>query len=120
VAETPRSALTLHFPFAATELTASDKAAIDKLMPDARKAERIVIAGRTDNLGSDSANQAVALARAQIVRDYLRANLPALGDALVIDARGLCCFIASNGTSEGRKQNRRVEIVLSVPEQVAR
>lgn len=120
VAETPRSALTLHFPFAATELTAFDKAAIDKLIPDARKAERIVIAGRTDNVGSDSANQAVALARANIVRDYLRSKLSAPDEALLIDARGLCCFIASNDTPDGRKQNRRVEIVLSVPEQVAR
>ena len=78
-----------------------------------------MIAGRTDNAGSDAANQAVALARANTVRDYLRAKLPAGGDALLVDAQGSCCFIASNDTPEGRKQNRRVEVVLSVPEQVA-
>jgi outer membrane protein OmpA-like peptidoglycan-associated protein len=118
-AGTPRSALTLHFPFATTELTASDKAALDKLMPHASKATRIVIASRTDNVGSGRANQAVALARANIVRDYLRSKLSAPDEALLIDARGLCCFIASNDTPDGRKQNRRVEIVLSVPGQVA-
>lgn len=117
--EAPRPALILHFPLARTELTASDKAALDKVIPSARKAKRIVIASRTDNVGSDSANQATALVRAQTVRDYLRAKLPERGDALVIDAQASCCFIASNDTLEGRKQNRRVEIVLSVPEQVA-
>jgi outer membrane protein OmpA-like peptidoglycan-associated protein len=120
VAETPRSALTLHFPFAATQLTTSDKAALDELIPHASNAKQIVIVSRTDHVGSGRANQAVALARANIVRDYLRSKLSAPDEALLIDARGLCCFIASNDTPEGRKQNRRVEIVLSVPEQVAR
>jgi outer membrane protein OmpA-like peptidoglycan-associated protein len=119
VAQTPRSSLILHFPFAATALTASDKAELDKLTPHASKAKRIVIVSRTDNVGSDRANQAVALARANVVRDYLRSKLSAPEQALLIDARGLCCFIASNDTPDGRRQNRRVEIVLSVPEQVA-
>jgi len=113
------SPLVLYFPLGGAGLTASDKAALDELIPYASKAQRIVIAGRTDNAGSDAANQAVALARANTVRDYLRAKLPAGGDALLVDAQGSCCFIASNDTPEGRKQNRRVEVVLSVPEQVA-
>ena len=117
--EAQRPPLILYFPFGGAALTASDKAALDEILPHARKAERIVIAGRADNVGSDTANQAVALARANTVRDYLRAKLPTRGDALVVDAQGSCCFIASNDTPEGRKQNRRVEIVLSVPEQVA-
>lgn len=111
--------LRLYFPLGGAALTPSDKAALDELIPHASKADRIVIAGRTDNVGSDTANQAVALARANTVRDYLRAKLPAPNEAFVIDAQGSCCFIASNDTPEGRKQNRRVEIVLSVPEQVA-
>ena len=113
------SPLVLYFPLGGAGLTASDKAALNELIPYASKAQRIVIAGRTDNAGSDAANQAVALARANTVRDYLRAKLPAGGDALLVDAQGSCCFIASNDTPEGRKQNRRVEVVLSVPEQVA-
>ena len=116
--DAPQPALMLHFPLAATGLTASDKAALDELVPDARKAARIVITSRTDNVGSVSANQAAALARANSVRDYLRSKLSAPDEALVIDARGSCCFITSNDTPEGRRQNRRVEIVLSVSEQV--
>ena len=114
-----RPPLILYFPFGGAALTASDKAALDKLIPSASRAERIVIAGRADNVGSNTANQAVALARANTVRDYLAGKLPSRGDTLVVDAQGSCCFIASNDTPEGRKQNRRVEIVLSAPEQVA-
>jgi outer membrane protein OmpA-like peptidoglycan-associated protein len=100
-------------------LSRFEKVALEKLVPLASKADRIVIAGRTDSIGSDSANQAVALARANAVRDYLRANLAVPDEAFVIDAQGSCCYIASNETPEGRKRNRRVEIILSVPEQVA-
>lgn len=112
-------ALVIQFPFDDATLTATAKAALDELIPIASKAERITIAGRTDNSGSETANQAVALARANAVRDYLRAKLPVPDEVLMIDVQGSCCYVASNDTVEGRKQNRRVEIVLSVPKQVA-
>ena len=64
------SPLVLYFPLGGAVLTPSDQAALDEIIPYASKAERIVIAGRTDNIGSDTANQAVALARANTVRDY--------------------------------------------------
>jgi outer membrane protein OmpA-like peptidoglycan-associated protein len=67
------SPLVLYFPLGGAGLTASDKAALNELMPYASKAQGIVIAGRTDNAGSDATNPAVALARANTVRDYLRA-----------------------------------------------
>jgi outer membrane protein OmpA-like peptidoglycan-associated protein len=111
-------ALVLFFRSSGATLTESAKAALDELLPLASNAARVMIAGRTDNTGSDSANRAVALTRANAVRDYLRANLTLPDEAFVIDAQGSCCYIASNDTPEGRKQNRRVEIVLSVPEQV--
>lgn len=117
--EAPRPALTLHFPLANMELTAADKTALDELVSKAGKSERILITSRTDNVGSGGANQRAARIRAQAVRDYLSGKLPARVDAFVVDAQGACCFIASNETPEGRRQNRRVEIVLSAPEPVA-
>jgi outer membrane protein OmpA-like peptidoglycan-associated protein len=119
VAGAQRLAFVIQFPFGGATLAAADKAALDELIPLASKAERITIAGRTDNGGSESANHAVALARANAVRDYLGAKLSVPDEALIIDAQGSCCYVASNDTPEGRRQNRRVEIVLSVPEQVA-
>ena len=111
-------ALIVHFALSRALLTTADKAALNKLIPNASKANRIVVSGRTDNVGSDVANRVVALARATTVRDYLASRLPLPGDALVVDAKGSCCYIASNDTPEGRKQNRRVEIVLGTSEAV--
>lgn len=118
-AEAQHPPVIVHFASGGAALSASDKAALDQALPDARQADRIVIAGRTDSTGSDTANQALALVRARTVRAYLRARLPSRHPVLVLDTQGACCFIASNDTPEGRRQNRRVEIVLSVPERVA-
>lgn len=108
----------VHFASGSATLSASGKAVLDQAIPTARQANRIVITGRTDNVGSNRANQALALARARTVRDYLHARLPVRSLTLAIDAQGACCFTASNDTAEGRRQNRRVEIVFGVPEQV--
>ncbi|MGZ5172051.1 MAG: OmpA family protein [Burkholderiales bacterium] len=117
--EGDKPALILHFPLSSAKLTTADKAALNKLILNASKANRIVISGRTDNVGSDIANRVLALARANTVRDYLGSKLPLPRDALVVDAKGSCCYIASNDTPEGRKRNRRVEIVLGVSAAVA-
>lgn len=109
----------VHFTSGSATLSAPGKAVLDQALPSARQADRIFIAGRTDNLGSKRANRALALARARVVRDYLHARLPVQGHTLTLDANGACCFSASNDTPQGRRQNRRVEIVFGVPEQVA-
>lgn len=100
-------------------LAQSGKDALDQTLHIALKASRIVIHGRTDSVGPDAPNQALALARALSVRDYLREREPTIPADMILDAKGHCCFIASNDTPKGRQQNRRVEIVFSVPERVA-
>jgi outer membrane protein OmpA-like peptidoglycan-associated protein len=112
-AEIPPPALVLNFPFGGAALSPDDKAALDELVPLASKAYRVKIASRTDNTGSEIANETVAFARANAVREYLRAKLTAPDEVFLIDAQGSCCYIASNDTAQGRKQNRRVEIVLT-------
>ncbi|HEY0846528.1 MAG TPA: OmpA family protein [Noviherbaspirillum sp.] len=109
----------VHFASGSATLSASGKAVLDQALPSARQADRIVIAGRTDNVGGNRANQALALARARAVRDYLHARLPVRSRTLTLDAKGACCFSASNDTPQGRRQNRRVEIVFGVSGQVA-
>lgn len=109
----------VHFDSGSASLTAADKAVLNQAIVFARHADRIAIIGRTDNVGTNSANQVLARARARIVHHYLRARLASGDRVLTLDAQGGCCFIASNDTPEGRRQNRRVEIVFRVPEQVA-
>lgn len=114
-----RHEVVVHFMSGGAALTPAGKAALTQSLAYARKANRIVISGRTDSIGADNPNQSLALARAFAVRDYLRRREPTLPALMVIEAKGRCCFIASNDTPQGRRQNRRVEIVFSVPERVA-
>lgn len=96
-----------------------------ELLPGARerlaKVSGIVLAypglhlqveGHTDSVGSDEYNQQLSEKRAEAVRDYfVQQGISA--DAIEAHGFGKTQPIASNETSEGRQQNRRVELVLS-------
>ncbi len=109
----------VYFTSGSSSLAPAGEITLEQSLRYARTAHRVVIAGRTDNVGADAANHSLALARAVSVRDFLLLREPTLATAIVIDAKGRCCFIASNDTPQGRQKNRRVEVVLDVPEQVA-
>lgn len=111
-AEAATRNIVVNFPFASAELTAETKTAIKASLDIARQAERIVISGRTDVVGDLKANEALALSRALAVRNYFRDVAPDLPATIAIDAKGRCCFIASNADERGRSKNRRVEIVF--------
>lgn len=71
----------------------------------------ITIEGYTDSHGSAKKNQALSEARAQAVSDFLTAQgVPA--ERVQVVGKGASSPIASNATTSGRAQNRRVEIVL--------
>lgn len=71
----------------------------------------IEIAGHTDNVGSDAANQVLSQTRAQAVLDYLVSKSIA-ADRLVSKGYGEAKPIDSNETDEGRQRNRRVEFTI--------
>jgi outer membrane protein OmpA-like peptidoglycan-associated protein len=76
---------------------------------------RIRIEGHTDSTGDDAYNSELSRRRAQAVADALGArNIPATRVEVV--GRGEGFPVATNDTSAGRQQNRRVEIVFSDPE----
>jgi outer membrane protein OmpA-like peptidoglycan-associated protein len=104
--------LVVVFPFASAQLTAPARATLSASIHHARQSDRIVVSGRTDAVGNEKVNEALALARALSVRDYLRDQVPDLAAVISIDARGRCCFVAPNETEDGRSRNRRVEIVF--------
>jgi outer membrane protein OmpA-like peptidoglycan-associated protein len=71
----------------------------------------VVIEGYTDARGSAKANQSLSERRAQAVSDYLTSQgVPA--DRISAVGKGASAPVASNASSSGRAQNRRVEIVL--------
>ena len=116
---TPRSDATsasrqvvVHFAFGNATLSPTARALIDEAAEAAPTARRVAISGRTDSAGPPQVNQALALARAQAVREHLRARHPRLAPVLTVQAEGACCYAASNDTASGRAMNRRVEVVF--------
>lgn len=71
----------------------------------------IVVSGHTDSQGRDEYNMDLSKRRASSVADYLK-NRKLLADRFEVIGFGETKPVASNDTSEGRAQNRRVEITL--------
>jgi outer membrane protein OmpA-like peptidoglycan-associated protein len=71
----------------------------------------VVIGGHTDNVGSDESNQSLSQRRAEAVGTYL-AQRSVKAERMVITGFGEARPVASNDSSEGRSQNRRVELTL--------
>ncbi len=72
---------------------------------------RMVVEGHTDSQGSAAYNQDLSQHRAQAVRDYLVTRGIA-ADRITAQGFGPTRSIADNTSSEGRANNRRVEIVV--------
>ncbi len=72
---------------------------------------KIRVYGYTDSIGSKQENKDLSRARAEAVRNFLVSNGQIAEDRIDVNAEGEKKPVASNETAEGRKQNRRVEIV---------
>jgi outer membrane protein OmpA-like peptidoglycan-associated protein len=72
----------------------------------------LAVEGNTDSVGTDAFNQQLSEQRAEGVRDYLtHEGVPE--SSTTATGYGKSRPIASNDTSEGRQENRRVELVVS-------
>lgn len=71
----------------------------------------INVAGHTDSIGSDSANQALSMRRATSVAQYLQSR-GISNQRLQTTGYGESRPVDSNDTDAGRANNRRVEITL--------
>ena len=100
--------------FAVDEATLDPAAreTLDELVPqveDNPNIERVVITGHTDSTGDADYNMDLSQRRAQAVRGYfIRQGIPA--SKLEARGRGESEPIADNGTRDGRRRNRRVEL----------
>lgn len=82
--------------------------AIKKSYPD----REIIVQGHTDNVGNEEYNKTLSERRAKTVADYI---LPNLGhDKLSYSGFGDKEPIASNNSAEGRRKNRRVDIIIKL------
>ncbi|CAL1519604.1 OmpA family protein [Chitinophaga sp. MM2321] len=71
----------------------------------------VSVTGHTDNTGTGEYNQELSMRRAGTVADYIRNKKPG---AVISEVNGMgeSMPVADNNTVEGRRKNRRVEIVL--------
>jgi len=101
------------FPFDSAELTSEARSNLRKLS-DSLQAEartNVMILGHTDSDGSDSYNRQLSERRGRSAEGYL-SSLGVASSRLVSRGCGEAEPIASNGTEEGRRQNRRVEVAI--------
>ena len=80
-------------------------------------AEKFVVEGHTDSIGSEATNEELSYRRAGTVRDYLiERGVPA--EKIKAIGYGKSRPVADNATAEGRANNRRVEIVIQPKSQL--
>ncbi len=72
---------------------------------------KVEIGGHTDNVGNDESNHLLSQNRAQVVVDYLIAKgIPV--SMMVAKGYGSSEPLADNATEEGRKLNRRTDLII--------
>lgn len=72
---------------------------------------RIVVEGHTDNVGSSQYNEALSKKRAQVVANEL-VKSGFTQDAIQVRAMGFTKPVAANNTEQGRRENRRVSLII--------
>jgi OOP family OmpA-OmpF porin len=99
------------FDFDKAVLKPAGKEALDDLTTKLQgiNLEVIIAVGHTDSVGSDSYNDKLSVRRAEAVKAYLQTK-GVEPNRIYTEGKGKKQPVASNKTSEGRAQNRRVEI----------
>ena len=73
---------------------------------------KLIISGHTDNVGKEDQNKSLSRKRARFVKKYLDENGGISEDRSSIRGYGDDKPIADNSTTDGKAQNRRVEVTL--------
>jgi OmpA-OmpF porin, OOP family len=103
----------VYFEFGTAKLTPEAEPALaemTKLLND-NPALKVYIVGHTDNVGNQDTNLPLSRARAEAVVAALLKSKGISADRAVAAGVGALSPVASNKTNEGRKSNRRVELV---------
>jgi outer membrane protein OmpA-like peptidoglycan-associated protein len=107
----------LRFDFDQATIRPGDQARLQQIASVLRDypEHRLIVAGHTDNIGPDAYNEGLSQRRAQSVSTFLiHAGVPPTSFAGV-QGYGERQPIAPNSTPDGRAQNRRVELTITVP-----
>ncbi|MDY5028541.1 OmpA family protein, partial [Hallerella succinigenes] len=107
------------FKVGSAELVPSTLATLDKTIAGLKKnaKAKVEIEGHTSSEGGEEYNQKLSEDRANSVRDYMISK-GISKDRVTAIGYGYSRPKASNDTEEGRKQNRRIEVRVTNPEEV--
>lgn len=104
----------IFFDVGKTQLKPGARSTLTRIAEQLRRADNaaIVVEGHTDSTGSSDKNQMLSEARATAVRDFLiGAGVPSTRVSAA--GKGEVAPVATNNTTAGRQQNRRVELVIN-------
>jgi len=109
---------TVLFAVGSSKLTDDGKKELDDFAKQADGLQRYVVEvqGFTDKTGSVTVNEALSQARAEEVARYLANEHKIPVRSIATLGSGYAQPVADDKTRDGRKQNRRVEVRLFVPE----
>jgi outer membrane protein OmpA-like peptidoglycan-associated protein len=112
------TSISVLFPVGQSTLSKDAKAQLDEFAQNVSGFERyqIEVQGFTDKTGPASVNEALSEARANAVARYLTNEHKVPVRSVSMLGSGYALPVGDDKTREGRKQNRRVEIRLYVPE----
>jgi outer membrane protein OmpA-like peptidoglycan-associated protein len=101
------------FAFGAAKVPPAAKSTIDQLATTLKNnpGATALIEGHTDNVGNPAYNQTLALERAQAVRSALVREGVEAG-RITVRSLGEANPVASNDTKEGRRENRRAQVII--------
>jgi outer membrane protein OmpA-like peptidoglycan-associated protein len=104
----------VNFPSGKADLSVNAKERLSRFsgLVAAHPGLKFQVEGHTDNIGETTLNQKLSQTRAEAVRDYL-VQQGVSAESITAEGLGDADPVASNNTSEGRAQNRRVEIIVS-------
>ena len=105
----------LAFAPGSAKLTASANPMLEKLRDVVAIYPRALYAveGHTDSTGDSAANQRLSQSRADAVRNYMVERLQVSPGRVTAIGYGDSRPIAKNESEEGRRQNRRIDLVIT-------
>ena len=108
------------FPSGSAELKPAALENVDKISGILKKypENRITVVGHTDSTGKKQTNAILSEQRAQAVKmQMVRNGVPS--EAVSVVGMGDSQPVAPNSSATGRSQNRRVELVITMPEEAS-
>lgn len=108
----------LGFPSGGAKLPAESTVIMEKVVEAVRAfpGARIVVEGHTDAMGNAEKNMRLSSERAGAVRDWLVQQGGIAAERITAVGRGASQPVAPNDTDEGRKLNRRIDVIIARPD----